>query len=346
MNQGGTTVKKHISSVEAVLELINICQFEDGFLFCIKGINMEKEFRKIKIAQIGLQEIELPVISLIANKVGPRVLIISGVHGCELSGVFILNKLLEKLEIQAGELHIIPVSNPMAFSLKQRENPTDNKDLNRVFPGNPNGNLSERIAAEIFKFAREMDLVIDLHTFEDPCPIVGIFMNTGTEDVKNKSLKFIKAFAPELVWKITFNSHESDLAGALGPKLSLVNVANFAVETPEHFRITETQLNKVVDGLINVLKTTENISQTPDKNEPLKIFKRQYVKAQKSGMFIANKELFENVKEGDILGELISLDKFEKEKVISQFNGQILISKKRDVVATGDDLMSIGQLEA
>jgi predicted deacylase len=102
----------------------------------------------------------------------PSSTIIAGVHGDEgpWSGLAIKNA-LETIQINEliGTIKIIPVANPT---------------LNRVFPGDPEGSHSQRIAAIITKHAlKGSDYVFDLHGGGSWCVNSFAFSFKGSEDL-------------------------------------------------------------------------------------------------------------------------------------------------------------------
>ena len=97
----------------------------------------------------------------------PVGLVIAGVHGDEGPwGAMAIQKLLEDtpLEELKGTLKIVPNANPLAMWADKRNAPSDNKDLNRAFPGDSDGSHTERLAAILSEVAVDgADAVIDLH---------------------------------------------------------------------------------------------------------------------------------------------------------------------------------------
>ncbi len=97
----------------------------------------------------------------------PVGLVIAGVHGDEGPwGAMAIQKLLEDTPLEAlkGTLRIVPNANPLAMWADKRNAPSDNKDLNRAFPGNPDGSHTERLAAILSDVAIDgVDVLIDLH---------------------------------------------------------------------------------------------------------------------------------------------------------------------------------------
>ena len=97
---------------------------------------------------------------------GPTVGITASVHGDELAPVEAVRRLVASIDPAElrGTLRIVPVVNPLAFQSQTRHTPQDMQNLNRVFPGDPDGWLTEQLAAA---FAREflpgLDALLDLH---------------------------------------------------------------------------------------------------------------------------------------------------------------------------------------
>ncbi|ELY57694.1 M14 family metallopeptidase [Natronolimnohabitans innermongolicus] len=73
----------------------------------------------------------------------PEVVVVAGVHGDERSGIRAVNRLREAdLDLQRGVAFVL--ANPEAIEAGERYL---DSDLNRVFPGDPDGDREERIAA-------------------------------------------------------------------------------------------------------------------------------------------------------------------------------------------------------
>jgi hypothetical protein len=104
----------------------------------------------------------------------PRLALVAGVHGNELNGIFILARLADFLKrIHAGERRqqrlrervlIIPAANPMGVNTRSRLWPFDRIDINRVFPGREDGEVSERIAAAVLHVTRQAYYRVDIHS--------------------------------------------------------------------------------------------------------------------------------------------------------------------------------------
>lgn len=96
---------------------------------------------------------------------GPTIYVIAGVHGDE-QAAWHTGNLLKKIDIKTGTLYILSPANPWGA---QADPPSryvvDEEDLNRSFPGDPNGTPAQQVAAAIMEDVTKAapDFVFDLH---------------------------------------------------------------------------------------------------------------------------------------------------------------------------------------
>ncbi|MET9972395.1 succinylglutamate desuccinylase/aspartoacylase family protein, partial [Streptomyces sp. NPDC006356] len=117
---------------------------------------------------LGPTTVDIPLVLVNGSRPGPRVVITGGVHGGEFVGTDAaarLGGLLEPEEI-AGQVVICPVANPPAvYDGRLGKSPLDGVNINRVFPGDPAGGPTERLAAWIFEHVISgADAYADLHS--------------------------------------------------------------------------------------------------------------------------------------------------------------------------------------
>ena len=99
----------------------------------------------------------VPVHVAMGAKPGKCLALVAGVHGDEAEGMAALVDLWRELDpaVLSGSMILVPVANPPAFGANQRRSPLDGLDLNRVFPGRPQGTPSERLAHALFRLAAD-----------------------------------------------------------------------------------------------------------------------------------------------------------------------------------------------
>jgi len=106
-------------------------------------------------------------ITVIKGGEGPTALLTGGNHGDEYEGPIALLKLAKSLapEDLRGRVIIIPFMNFPAFKAGRRTSPIDGGNLNRSFPGMPDGSITEKIA-DFFErvLLPKADYVLDFHS--------------------------------------------------------------------------------------------------------------------------------------------------------------------------------------
>ena len=110
--------------------------------------------------------VSTPVLVVNGALPGPTLCMTAAVHGDELNGIEMVRRVMHDLEPLkvSGAVIGIPIVNVQGFRRGSRYLP-DRRDLNRYFPGNPNGSAAARIAYSFFnELVSNCDALIDLHT--------------------------------------------------------------------------------------------------------------------------------------------------------------------------------------
>jgi N-alpha-acetyl-L-2,4-diaminobutyrate deacetylase len=106
-------------------------------------------------------------IAVVKNGPGPTALLTGANHGDEYEGPIALFNLANELRAGeiAGRVIIVPAFNYPAFRAGTRTSPIDKGNLNRVFPGRPDGGVTEKIADYFQRHLLPLaDLVLDIHS--------------------------------------------------------------------------------------------------------------------------------------------------------------------------------------
>ena len=106
-------------------------------------------------------------ITVVRNGEGPTVLLTGGNHGDEYEGITALLKLANRLRPEqiSGRVIIVPMLNHPAVLNGTRTSPLDGGNLNRCFPGNPAGTLTEKLADYLTRYLVPIsDVVLDIHS--------------------------------------------------------------------------------------------------------------------------------------------------------------------------------------
>lgn len=112
--------------------------------------------------------LSVPIRVFVGARPRPRLAAIAGVHGDEPEGMLALLDFAAQCDPARlhGTVVLVPVANPPAFAAHQRRSPLDGTDLNRTFPGNPDGTPSERLAHRLIQdIVTGADFVFTLHSW-------------------------------------------------------------------------------------------------------------------------------------------------------------------------------------
>jgi len=121
------------------------------------------------------------------------VCVVGSIRGNEIQQLYTCSQLVKRLKtlelegrIKSGhKILVIPSVNPSSMNIKKRFWPTDNTDINRMFPGYDLGETTQRIAAGVFEVVKDYKYGMQFASFYMPgtfTPHVRM-METGFEDV-------------------------------------------------------------------------------------------------------------------------------------------------------------------
>lgn len=183
---------------------------------------------------------------------GPRVCVVTGIHGDELEGQYVCYELARRLRSEPGRLRgrveIWPAVNPLGVDSVTRGIPTFDLDMNRIFPGNADGHMVERVAAQVIDDLRGADMVVDIHSsnvFLYELPQARI-----SEQTAERLVPWARLLGLDFVWV-----HEAAtvLQSTLAHSLNSLGTPTLVVEMGIGMRITRSYGDRLVSGLLNLL---------------------------------------------------------------------------------------------
>ena len=213
----------------------------------------------------------LPVHEFVGAEGGAATAIISGLTGDKPLGIVALHELIEALKRQtlAGTVIVMPLVNPYGFQAGMRADP-DLVELNRRFPGDPKGLVSDQIAHALFQFlSSTVTAVLDLHS--------GTVVRTTEYAYDYDNLPFSAAFG--LVPVMVGQAIPGQLCTALRRQGVLATLVEFG--GPDR---TGTSL--AVEGCLNVLRYRGHLDDEPTGPGKVEIIdKVQKVQVSTDGIF-------------------------------------------------------------
>ena len=177
--------------------------------FHLKNVTVQPGQKWHGELELANGEIRLPATVLHGHGTGKTMLITAGVHAGEYVGIQAAIELAQKLKIEkvTGTVIIIKALNRPAFEARKGSmGLTDGKNLNREFPGNPDGTEMERLAWAVSQELQPVaDYYIDLHSgdgFEQLHPYV-YYVGVVDEKTAEKSLHMARHIGVKYVVRST-----------------------------------------------------------------------------------------------------------------------------------------------
>ena len=293
----------------------------------------------IAVADTIAGRIEIPMIAVAGKSPGPTLCVIAGSHACEISSVEAAIRVtkLVKPEQLKGLLISLPILNtPGLQSRTPYFCPLDGQNVNRVFPGNPEGTPSQRIAHKVFSVIKDSNYVIDLHGGDTPEEHVNIVYAPDQGDPK--ALEVSKALTQR------FQAEYAEIhgvAGSVSTEACKIGVPAMTVEGGELGRLDQNSIDWLVNGIINVMKYLKMLPGESKIQQPEIIGERIWVRAPGSGILIRDVRAGHRVTKGQRLGGINNFYGDEVHSIQSPTNGVIMMSFPVPAVNTGDPLWVI-----
>ena len=230
----------------------------------VKNIKKNKvtySFFKI-ISGSDLSKRRLPLMYIESPASGPVIWLTACMHGDELGGTVIIHEIFKKLKnkLLKGKVFAFPMMNPFGFETSSRYIPISNEDLNRLFPGNKNGTLGQRIAALIFDKITETqpDLVLDLHNdWRKSIPYV--VLDPPTVLAENVLHEKINKYA--FVSGLPVIMDTDELKGTLSANLLDQSIPALTLEMGESYVVNEKNIEYGINVIWNLLSYLGMTSQ-------------------------------------------------------------------------------------
>ena len=289
--------------------------------------------------------ISIPI-AVIRNGNGPTVLFMAGNHGDEYEGQIALCKLIRTLQPgeMTGRVIVMPAANLPAALVGARVSPLDDGNLNRAFPGDPDGSPTSAIAHYIESVLFPMsDYHHDLHSGGSSLDYVPFasMRKSDSPDLDAKAMAALMAFgAPvSLVWAHTLDTGFAN-AAAIGQR-----IVSLGGEFGGGGSVSVTGLRIVERGIRKFLRhagclagdSTEKVDQPPTRLMEVKN-RLYFVLAPDAGLFEPAVELGDWVTEGQVCGQVHFVDNPEREPVPAHFRtaGMVICKRRFGRVERGD----------
>ncbi len=236
--------------------------------------------------------------------------------------------------IPSGTLVVVPVVNREAFAARNIYiNPVDGKNLNRVFPGSPDGTFAEQLADWLVSnFVRQADAWIDLHG-GDMNEALTPFVIHRTDDEPSRQL------ASEFGIKYVIGSASEGSSYSIGQQLGIPAII---AEASGQGVFEEPEIAMLEDGVKRVMQVRGMLQGTPFDFTPTHLGSFNVLKSAHDGYWYLAVGMGQEVRAGDVLGEIRDFLGEPLEQITAPHDGVVLYAVASLAMNAGDPLVGIG----
>ena len=281
----------------------------------------------------------MPVTVFHGKQDGPTVWINAAIHGDELNGVEIVNRVLSELDAKTmrGTLLAVPVVNVHGFITGDRYLP-DRRDLNRSFPGSAKGSLASRLA-NIFmtEIVSHCEVGIDLHTASDNRTNLPQIRG-DLDDPHTRELA--EAFGPRMML------HSKAQRGTLRQAGIKAGASVLLYEAGEPLRFTTDAIETGVHGVRRVLQHLDMADWDGPAATTVPVSRSsRWVRASRSGVIRLDVELGDIVEAKQELGTIIDAFGKRLSTIRASRSGLVIGRTMFPLGNQGDALVHIASIE-
>lgn len=272
-----------------------------------------------------------------------RLCIATGIHGDERMGQLVVYDVAQRIQKEPQHLHgtvdVYPMLNPLGLDLGERTVPSGNRlDMNRAFPGSPDGTALESICYHIIEDMKDADLVLDIHASSQiTSEMYAVRLHEQNADAM---ISEAAALCPELMWVLPDKAaYNATLTGALTKEGTRAMV----VMVDERRLRSQLVVDQVVDGIFCKMKAmglwTGETAAAP-RAEEIPCMREASdgcrITCTRPGMYVPVERIGTHVKAGEVLGTIVDALAGEPvETVVATESGLVFTQRRYSAVYPG-----------
>jgi len=277
-----------------------------------------------------------PVLVVHGDEPGPVLCLTSAVHGDELNGIETVRRVMHDLNPEAlsGTVVGVPIVNLQGFHRGSRYL-SDRRDLNRFFPGTPDGSLASRIAHSFFnEVIVHCSALVDLHT--------GSYYRTNLPqlraDLSNDSVvDLTRGFGSTVVL------HSAGADGTLRRAAVEYGIPTVTLEAGGAMVMNEKAVIHSVKSIATLLDHMQMLRKRSLWGDPEPVyFTSVWQRAPVGGVIFSKVKLGEDIEVGEMLGTITNPITNVRTELHSAHHGKVLGMAVNQFVQPGFAAYHIG----
>ena len=293
----------------------------------------------------------IPVTVINGSRPGKVLALVAGVHGYEYPPILSLYRLKNTMDPSSlsGTLILVHIANLQSFQKRIiYYNPYDWKNLNRVFPGDPEGTICQRVAYVLKKeVVDRCDYLIDMHCGDGNEALIPYtyWMISGNKELDEISKNMALAFGIKYI--IIDKSRTKDLSDSkyLGNTAVLFKKPAITTESGYLGKTDEESVVRNTKGIMSVMRFFGMIQGEPEMvPDPIWIDKYEVVYSKEDGLFYPLTEMGYFAQKGEKVGYLTDYLGNVIQELRAPFTGIVLYIIATPPANKGEPLFEVGSV--
>src|ERR1700730_8874359 len=292
---------------------------------------------------------DIPVALIHGARPGPILAVVSGAHGTEYASIIAVEQLIDAVKPAdlAGTLILVPIVNVASFErIVPHVNPTDNKSMNRFYPGNPTGTQTDRASyAMTNEVVEKCDHLIDLHggDLDENLRPYSYWTVTGNQKQDDFSRAMVLAFGLDHIIISADRPRDPKASRYLENTASTRGKPSFTAEAGRSGPVDPKDAAVLVTGVQNVMGHLKMLSRAaPPVARPVWVGQIVTVAADREGIFHPAVDRDAHVVKGAKIGSVTDYLNRPLQDVFAPESGIIMFVRAVPSLKKGDTIANVG----
>lgn len=284
--------------------------------------------------------IRVPLMVARGQKDSPVLGLTAAVHGNELNGISVIQRLFSEIDVKAlnGTIVGVPIVNIPSFIRKKRRF-NDGVDLNHIMPGLKDGNVSQVYAYRFFdRIVKHVDFLLDLHTASSG-RVNSYYVRADMNHSATKKMALLQNA------QIIVHNPPSD--GTLRGAADEINIPAITLEVGNPNTFQKKMIKSGIIGVHNILSYLEMTDDKLEITENTTIFcdYSYWIYTDIGGLLTVYSELTQSVKKGDLIASVRNVFGTLIKEYFAPEAGVIIGKSVSPVNQTGGRIVHLGIIQ-
>ena len=282
----------------------------------------------------------IPVMVAKGVEDGPTLGITAAVHGNEINGIPVIQRLFRELEVDQlkGTVIGVPVVNAISYLRKQRRF-NDGTDLNHIMPGIADGNVSDVYANRFFeRVIRHFDYLVDLHTASWG-RVNSYYIRADMDDEITRRMAILQNA------DIIVNNHPSD--GTLRGAADAMGIPAITLEVGDPNKFQRSMIRSGLSGIYNLLAHFDMLEQEidDDSSETVLCPDSEWMYTDTGGILRVLPNVTDRVRKGELVAFISDIFGDRTAEYHAPFDGIVIGKETNPVCQSGGRILHLGELD-